>query len=125
MSNKPKRADRVGEALRSELTAMLARGTIRDPGVQDAIVTQVRLTDDLRQARVYVRLLATEPLPAQRQALLDGLQRAAPFIRRELAPLLKLKYQPELKFFWDEGLDKAARIEELLKDIQAEGDLDP
>lgn len=122
MSSKPKRSDRVGEAIRSELTALLARGTVRDPAVSGAIVTAVRVSDDLRHARVYVRLLATDPPTAQQEALVDGLRRAAPFIRRELSPILKLKYQPEFKFFWDEGVDRAARIEALLHDIRAEED---
>lgn len=120
MNAKPKRSDRVGESVRSELTAMLARGAIRDPAVQDAIITTVRLSDDLRNARVYVRLLAPEVSQGTRDALLQGLQRAAPYIRRSLAPTLKLKYQPDLKFFWDEGLDRAARVEALLHDLREE-----
>lgn len=120
MNAKPKRSDRVSEALRVELSALLARGVIRDPGVRDVIVTGVRVSDDLRHARVYVRQLTDEQNAPQQEQLLSALRRASSFIRRELSPTLKLKYQPDLNFFWDDGLDRAARIEELLRDIKAE-----
>lgn len=119
---RPKRADRVAERLRAELMDMLLRGDVRDPAVHDAFVTAVRLSDDLRHARIYVRQATGDADPAQQRALIRGLGRAASFIRRELSPRLQLKYLPELKFFWDDGVDRAARVEELLEDIREEGD---
>ena len=50
-------------------------------------------------------------------AAVDALNRAAGFLRRELSPRLQLKYLPQLRFYWDEVVDQAARIEELLGDI--------
>ena len=50
-----------------------------------------------------------------------ALNRASGFLRRELAARIELKHQPELRFFWDEGVDRAARIEELLSEIEREG----
>lgn len=101
---------------------MLLRGDIRDPAVGGVFVTSVGLSDDLRHARVYVRT-SSESDPAQRKVVLRGLQRAAGFIRRELSPRLKLKYLPELRFYWDEGVDQASRVEELLSDLRAAGEL--
>ena len=58
--------------------------------------------------------------PARRQAV-EALNRAAAFLRRELAPKLKLKYQPELRFYWDDGIDRGNRIDALLSEIEREG----
>jgi len=122
MSGAPqiKRADRVGERIRAELMEMITRGDFRDPGLSSCYVTEVKLSDDLKHARVYVRSLLTEISNADRDKVLAGLGRAAGYIRRELAPRLKLKYHPELKFFWDENVDRARRIEELLHEIEKE-----
>jgi len=57
---------------------------------------------------------------ADREKVIEGLGRAAGYIGRELAPRLKLKYHPELKFFWDENVDRARRVEELLHEIEEE-----
>lgn len=116
-ANKPKRADRVAERLRAELMDMLLRGEVRDPAASAAFVTNVALTDDLQNARVYVRSVTDGADP---DAIVRGLQRAAPYIRRELSPRLQLKYLPQLKFFWDEGVDRAARVEALLDEIRDE-----
>lgn len=113
-----KRSDRVGERIRAELMEMISRGAFRDPGLASCYVTEVKLTDDLRHARVYVRSLLTEVSTADRERVIAGLGRAAGYIRRELAPRLKLKYHPELKFFWDDNVDRARRVEELLHEIE-------
>lgn len=120
MAAKGKRGDRIAERLRAELMNLLLRGAVRDPAVRDALVTTVRVSADLRHARVYVRLLDPMATETRQQALISGLARAAPFVRRELAPKLALKYQPELKFFWDDGLDDATRIEALLEEVRNE-----
>jgi ribosome-binding factor A len=116
-----KRSDRVGERIRAELMEMITRGAFRDPGLSSCYVTEVKLTEDLRHCRVYVRsLLTTEVSAADRERVIAGLGRAAGYIRRELAPRLKLKYHPELKFFWDDNVDRARRVEELLHEIEKE-----
>jgi len=115
-----KRSDRVGERIRAELMEMITRGAFRDPGLSSCYVTDVKLSDDLRHARVYVRSLLAEVSAADREKVIEGLGRAAGYIRRELAPRLKLKYHPELKFFWDENVDRARRVEELLHEIEEE-----
>jgi ribosome-binding factor A len=111
----------VAERIRSELMQLLLRGVVRDPAAADSCVTDVVMSDDLGIAKVYVRLLRGEvDEPAQQRAL-DALGRASGFLRRELAPKLKLKYLPELRFYWDEGIDRAGRIESLLSEIEREG----
>lgn len=120
MSGDHKRSERVGERIRAELMEMISRGSFRDPGLSNCYVTEVKMTDDLRHARVYVRSLSTEVSAADKDKVIAGLGRAAGYIRRELAPRLKLKYHPELKFFWDDNVDRARRVEELLHEIEKE-----
>jgi len=116
-----KRSDRVGERIRAELMEMITRGALRDPGLASCYVTEVKMTEDLHFARVYVRsLLTTEVSTADRDKVIAGLGRAAGYIRRELGPRLRLKYHPELKFFWDDNVDRARRVEELLYEIEKE-----
>jgi ribosome-binding factor A len=64
-----------------------------------------------------VRVLGTDVNEAGRKATIDALYRAGGYIRRELAPRLQLKYHPELKFFWDDNVDRALRIEALLHEV--------
>ena len=115
-----KRADRVAERIRAELMAMILRGGVRDPAVSDVYVTEVVLTDDLRNARVYFRLTRPEVDDKQRDAALRGLSRAGGHLRRELGPKLQLRYMPELQFFWAQGPDRAARVEAVLAELERE-----
>jgi hypothetical protein len=75
-------------------------------------VTAVRMTPDLRVARVFVRTLGDDAAAA---AALAGLERAAPFIRGCVGRALRLRYAPELRFAYDTIVDSAARMEELLR----------
>jgi ribosome-binding factor A len=109
-----RRAERVAERIRVELMDLLVRGVVRDPSAADCFVTAVRVSDDLRSARIWVRMLRTDVSAAQRDQAVAALNRAAGFLRRELSPHLQLKHQPELRFAWDEGEERAARIDELL-----------
>ena len=114
------RAARVGERIRAELMDLLLRGQLKDPGVQGAMVHAVRVTSDLRYARIYVRLGTPDPREARKAALLSGLKRATGFIRRTLGQRLQLRYNPELQFFWDDTAERADRIETLLEEIKRE-----
>jgi ribosome-binding factor A len=121
-TTKHKRSDRVAERIRAELMELVTRGGLRDPGLESCYVTDVRVTDDLQHARVYVRVLGEEIGPEEQARVLSALGRASGYIRRELAPRLKLKYHPELRFFWDDGVDRARRVEDLLASIAEEED---
>jgi ribosome-binding factor A len=126
--SRPKRSHRVAERVKGELMDLLIRGVVRDPAVAGCYVTEVRVTDDLQQARVYVRLAReqagealVEASALEQKAAVDALNRAAPIISRELSPRLDLKYQPSLRFFWDDNLDNASRVENLLREIAQDG----
>lgn len=115
-----KRSDKVGEALRGELMNMLLTGAVHDPGVQSTTVSAVKVTDDLRLAKVYVRALDLQADARARQALVKALERAKSFLRRELAQRLQLRYAPDLRFYYDESVDRGRDMESLLRDIARE-----
>ncbi|MFT3921983.1 MAG: 30S ribosome-binding factor RbfA [Myxococcales bacterium] len=117
-----KRSQKVGDALRGELMTMLLAGEVHDPGAQNAVVSAVALTDDLRLAKVYVRLLDIEAPEAARKSLLGALERAKGFLRRELAQRLQLRYAPDLRFYWDESIDRGRDMEALLREIKRDDD---
>lgn len=119
-SQKPSRSTRVAGRLQAELMELVLRGGLRDPALADAYFTQVKLTDDLRHARIYFRLTRPEVGAKDREYALAALERASGFIRKELGPSLQLQYMPDLKFFWDDGLDRAARVEAVLAEIHRE-----
>lgn len=112
-----KRSEKVAEAVRAELMSMLLTGAVHDPGVQNATVSAVKLTDDLRLAKVYVRMIDLEASPRATAALIKALERARGFLRRELAQRLSLRYAPDLRFYYDESLDRGREIETLLREI--------
>ncbi len=114
-----KRSARVAEGLMQEL-AVLVSQKLRDPRVQGAVISRVDMSDDLRQARVYVRALEGAVDNAKKKELIEGLERATGLLRREATRALKLRVAPELKFFYDDGQDKRSRIDNLLLEIEHE-----
>ncbi|MEZ4327668.1 MAG: 30S ribosome-binding factor RbfA [Polyangiales bacterium] len=118
-----KRSVRVAERVRAEVMDLLLRGAIRDPRVRDVLVSEVRVTDDLGHARVYVRTLQPADT-ARRAAVVKGLEHAAGYIRREVGAKLGLRYTPAFQFFWDEVVDSALQIETVLAEIRADAEQD-
>ncbi len=110
---------RVERGVREELALMLA-DEVRDPGAAGAIVTRVEMGKDLRSARVHVRLLEGGDDASRRKAVIDALFRASGMLRSELTRRLGLRFAPELRFVYDEGVDKSTRIETLLAEIDKE-----
>ena len=94
--------------------------TLKDPRIGFVTVMAVRVSGDLRHARVFVSVLGDE---GERAATMSGLQSATPYLRTELGRQMKVKYLPELQFELDTGPEEAQRLEALLKQIhEAEGD---
>lgn len=119
------RPDRVADRIRSELGSLLARD-VRDPGVGFVTVTRVQVSPDLQLARVYYTVLGDEKT---RQASGRAVERATPFLRRQIGSRLRLKRVPDLKFVYDEAIAGQDRIEQLLNELRttsapADRDLD-
>jgi ribosome-binding factor A len=114
MSNS--RPTRVGDQIRVEISDLLAR-EVQDPGIGFLTVTHVKVTPDLQQARVYYTTMADERGRRESQR---ALERATPFLRRQLGRRLRLRRVPELQFFFDDSVERQDRIERILQEIKAE-----
>jgi ribosome-binding factor A len=108
------RPDRVADQIRSELATLLVR-EVHDPGIGFVTLTRVQLSPDLQQARVRYTSLGDDKA---RTATAKALERATPFLRRQLGSRLRLKRVPGLKFDYDESIAGQDRIEQLLSDIR-------
>lgn len=110
------RSTRVGEQMKKELSEILGR-KIKDPRVGFVTVTDVEVTGDLQQAKVYISVLGDAE---KREDTLKGLAKAKGFIRSELGQRIRLRKTPEISFEFDESIDYGNRIENLLHQIQEE-----
>ena len=112
-----RRIDRIEEQLRIELSEIMER-EIQDPRIGLATITYVKVTPDLKHARVFVTVLGDD---AQRKKTLAGLKSASSYARRSLSKRLHhLRRIPDLIFDYDEAVAKGIRIEELLEQIKHE-----
>jgi len=112
-----RRIDRIEEQLRIELSEIIER-EIQDPRIGLTTVTAVKVSPDLRHARIFVTVLGDA---TQRKKALEGLRSAASFVRRSLSKRLHhMRRIPELSFDYDEAVEKGMRIEELLEQIKHE-----
>jgi ribosome-binding factor A len=114
MASEPRRPERVAEMVLRELSSMLLRD-LKDPRLRGITLTAVRMTDDLRHARVFFSHLEGQPRAA---AAIAGFKSAGGFIRRQVGRALGLRYTPELEFVFDPGPEHAARIDVLLRDVR-------
>jgi ribosome-binding factor A len=111
------RPDRVGEEIRHELSELLTRGAVHDPGVGFITLTRVKVTPDLQLARVFYTSMGDD---AARRETSKALERATPFFRRQLGGRLRLRRVPELEFRFDESIANQDRIEQILRDLHEE-----
>lgn len=113
---------RVSEEIRHVLAAAFARREFRDPDLADAnvTVTEVRISPDLKHATVFVSRLGRTDV----EVLLPALKRAAPFLRREVARAVRLKFAPDLHFQPDHALDHAMKIDALMHRPEVARDLE-
>jgi ribosome-binding factor A len=115
MGNRP---ERVGEAIRDELSTLLAR-EVHDPGIGFITLTTVKVSPDLQLARVYYTSMGDDKALKETA---KALGRAMPFLRRQIAQRLRLRRAPELQFFYDQSIAHQDRIEQILQDLKAEAE---
>jgi len=109
-----RRPEQLAELIREEVSQIVGY-ELDDPRVETVVVTDVRVSENLRDASVFVTAAGTD---AEKAAALKALQHAAPYVRRQLSILLNLKYTPELHFVRDAVEESAARVDELLSEIE-------
>jgi len=114
------RMRKVNEALRH----VLADGveSLGDPGLGFVTVTAVRASPDLGHAEVYVSVLGSEK---RRSSSLEALDRAHGVLQSRVAKELHLKRTPQLSFHYDETVDRAMRLNELLAQNRPSDEPDP
>jgi len=111
------RPDRVGDQIRQDLSEMLTRGAVRDPGIGFITLTSVRVSPDLQVARVFYTSLGDANA---RSETARALERATPFFRRQIGSRLRLRRVPTIEFRFDETIQHQDRIEQILRDLREE-----
>jgi ribosome-binding factor A len=114
------RADRVSGLIQEVLSNLLKKD-IHDPRLKMATITSVKMSRDLRLARIYFSIYGDN---SKAEAAAKGFESARGFIKRSLARKLSLRYMPDLVFFYDESFDYGSQIDELLKRIKTENGQD-
>jgi ribosome-binding factor A len=114
----PKRATRVADVIRNELSILIVQ-RVRDPHLRDISISRVELSDDLRHAKIYYTSL--QGISVQ-ETVKRRLVKARGFMRSHLAKKLNLRFTPELHFWYDETVEKVEEMEKLLADIARERD---
>ncbi|MFO7568896.1 MAG: 30S ribosome-binding factor RbfA [Smithellaceae bacterium] len=108
-----KRADRVGELIMAETSDILLKA-VKDPRLHTVTITAVKVTDDLRNARIYFVEMGKDELSEEIQS---ALAKASGFVRRELGHRLQLRFVPQIAFVHDTSFGYGNRIEKLLAEI--------
>ncbi|HED16143.1 MAG TPA: 30S ribosome-binding factor RbfA [Gammaproteobacteria bacterium] len=105
------RTRRVGEQIQRDL-AELIRSEVRDPRLGMVTVNHVDVSRDMSYAKVYITVMGE---PESREVSLSILNKMAGYLRSQIGRRMKLRIIPELKFLYDESIDRGARIDSLLR----------
>ena len=108
-----RRPERVNSIIHEAIAEILLR-EVKDPRVHNVTLTAVTVGPDLKLAKVFFSTFRSE----DREPALEGLQSAAGYIKRQVANRLRLRHTTELRFLFDETLEKANRLEGLLRQVE-------
>jgi ribosome-binding factor A len=111
----PGRPERVGAEIQAALGELLSRGELRDPRIGFITITGVKMSPDLRVARVYWSSMGSEEERKETQA---GLDAAKGFVRREVTARVKLRVSPEVFFVFDKSVGEGDKIDRLLREVK-------
>jgi ribosome-binding factor A len=114
------RHERLAEALKEEISEVVGY-ELDDPELQSATVTDVEVSPDLRDAKVYVLVEGSE---AEIKRTLRNLQHAAGFVRQQVALNLDLRFTPHIHFARDAAEENAARVGRLLNELSDKGEFE-
>lgn len=113
-----RRPERLGEILREDISEVVGFELV-DPRLQNVVVTDVQVSENLRDAKVYVFVEGDEN---EIKETMKGLQRAAPFVRQQVAMNQNLRHVPHLHFVRDTAEENATRVSEILEDLSNKGE---
>jgi ribosome-binding factor A len=108
------RPQKVADLIQRELSELI-RLEVRDPRVGMLTITSVDVSPDLSHAKVFITLLQKERL----EDTLQGLRRASGYLRSQLAKRMKLYTTPELRFVYDESVERGDRLSRLIDSVMA------
>lgn len=111
-----RRPERVADILREEISQIVGY-ELEDPRLTMVTVTDVRMSDNLRDANVFIAVAGDED---EHRLALAALRKAAPYVRKQLGLSLNLPRTPEIHFLRDSVEQKAERVEQLLRQIEQE-----
>lgn len=117
-----KRSKRVGELILQEISKMILHGEIKDPRIGFVTLTNIEITDDLRNAKVFASILGEE---TERAASVEGLNNASGYIKRELGRRIKIKHMPDLFFLIDRSTEHSIQISKILDELNSENQAEP
>ncbi len=106
------RSNRVADLIKEEV-ALIFVSSVSDPRLQGITITDVRVGDDLKIAKVYYVYHSGK----ERKSVLEGLSKVKGYIRREISKRIKLKRIPELEFLYDDVFEQGMSLEKTLKDF--------
>ena len=113
-----KRADRVAEQIMAEISEIIFK-EVKDPRVHALTITAVKVSDDLRNAKIFFVEMGQDECSAEMRA---GLDRATNFVRKELGRRMQLRFIPKISFIHDQSFGYGSRIDKILANIaQADG----
>lgn len=113
-----RRPERVGDLIRQEIATLLIHGEIKDPRIGFVTISQVQMTPDLKEARVYFSQIGSDK---DKEKSREGLMSASGYIRKHLAKALDLRSVPSISFYYDSSFDYGDRIDKIIKEIKEEG----
>jgi ribosome-binding factor A len=119
-----RRTQKAAEAIR-EVVSMAILTELKDPRVRNVTVTQVEVTPDMRQAKVYVSIMGDDK---QQKLVLHGLENSAGFLQSKVAKRIDTRYTPRLSFVLDLGVKRSIEIAQILQQVlpkQPSPDADP
>ena len=109
------RPERVGQEIQAAVGELLIRGLMRDPRIGFITVTGVKVTPDLRTAKIYYSMIGTDE---ERKATQEGLEAARGFVRREVTSRVKLRVSPDVFFVFDASVTEGDKIDRLLREVR-------
>lgn len=111
----PGRQEMVGQEIQVAIASLISRGDLRDPRIGFVTITGVKVSPDLRVAKVFYSMLGTEQERIDTQ---KGLDAAKGFVRREVTSRVQLRLSPEIFFVFDKSIVEGEKIDRLLREVK-------
>lgn len=109
------RATRVGDQIQREIAQMLSTGQIKDPRIGFVTITAVKVTSDLKEAKVYFTTHGSE---TEQKETAEALADNAGKLRSHIGKAMRIRHAPTIQFVFDKSIEEGAKIERLLSEVR-------